>query len=263
MVVNAVDPALYQTPEALNRVGVGVAIHICARAVMHAQVNVTDTNQMVIGFLLVSVNGGTLLNVILNKRRDGGGFGVLYNGRLNLPVFPFGNAHNRGLVLRATPALAAGHLAAEIGLIHLNLAAERIAIFLKALTNQLAHAPCGLIGDARFALDLLSGNPAARLRHQIDGIEPRGQRRAGLVENGPGGGVYVVTAILAAIGLAGVHQVVLRDLAADVAVDAIEPAVVFQPFKASVIVGKVFLEVLNRVFLHGYTYHNYILLPIV
>jgi hypothetical protein len=90
--------------------------------------------------------------------------------------------------------------------------------------------------------DLLGGNPAARLSHQVNRIKPSGQRGSGLVGNRSCCGVYVVAAFLAAIGLAGIQQVMFGDFAADFAEDTIRATVILEPFKACVIIGEVVLK---------------------
>lgn len=64
------------------------------------------------------------------------------------------------------------------------------------------------------------------------------------------GRMNMITAFLARERPASGHQVMLRDLATFLTVDAIGPAIVFQPFKASRIIGKLLSEVENRVLLH-------------
>ena len=66
----------------------------------------------------------------------------------------------------------------EVSLVDLDRTAER-PVFLEQDTNLFEHAPRGFVGDASLALDLLSGDPATSRSHQVDGMEPRLERRAG------------------------------------------------------------------------------------
>src|SRR5690349_14346242 len=54
---------------------------------------------------------------------------------------------------------------------------------IKLVADQVAHAPCGLVGDAQLALDVLGGDPASCAGHQVDHVEPQVQRRGRLVED--------------------------------------------------------------------------------
>ena len=68
------------------------------------------------------------------------------------------------------------------------------------LTDQRGHAPCGLVSDAKLALQFLARNTMPRGGEQVDGIEPQLQRGAGLGERGANRGVQVMAAPLARIG---------------------------------------------------------------
>ena len=68
------------------------------------------------------------------------------------------------------------------------------------LADQRGHAPRRLIGHAKLALEFLAADAVARRGEQVDGVEPKLERGAGLLKRRPDRGVQVVTAPLAGIG---------------------------------------------------------------
>lgn len=70
-------------------------------------------------------------------------------------------------------------------------------------------------------------------------------------------GVTVMPAFLARERTASSHQMVLCDLATFLTEDAVWPAVIFQPLKASRIVREILLELRESILLHG----RYLSLP--
>ncbi len=70
------------------------------------------------------------------------------------------------------------------------------------LANLLAHAPAGFLRDAEHAMQLHARHAVARRHEQVDGIEPRLERRAAVLEDRPGARVDVMAAVGAAVGLA-------------------------------------------------------------
>ena len=68
------------------------------------------------------------------------------------------------------------------------------------LADFMAHAPSGLVGNAKLALQFLRRHAVPRRGEQVHGVEPKLQRRPGLLEWGANCRVQVVTAPLARIG---------------------------------------------------------------
>src|SRR6185295_16580967 len=85
-----------------------------------------------------------------------------------------------GLVATHGATSAVLPLATVVGFIDLDGTAQR-PFFLKQDADLLEHAPCCFVRYASLAFDLLCGDSAAGGSHQIDGMEPRLERRAGLM----------------------------------------------------------------------------------
>ena len=68
------------------------------------------------------------------------------------------------------------------------------------LADERGRAPRRFIGHPKLALEFLAADAVARRREQVNGIEPKLERSAGLLEGRPDRGVKVVAAPLAGIG---------------------------------------------------------------
>src|SRR5205814_1601965 len=79
------------------------------------------------------------------------------------------------------------------------------------------------------------GHAAPSRGHQENGVEPRSERRGRLMEDGPGGRVNVVPAVVAGIGLTGCYAMMFPSRIADLAVDTVGVEVVPQPVKADIV----------------------------
>ena len=75
------------------------------------------------------------------------------------------------------PALAPAALTAEVGIVELDESAERMrAVALHHHLHQLvAHAPCGVVGDAELAVQLHRRCTLLVLGHEVDALEPHRQ----------------------------------------------------------------------------------------
>ena len=142
-------------------------------------------------------------------------------------------------------ALSPAGLATKISLVHLDRRLN-LEFFREERANLFEHAPCGFVGDASFALDLLGGNPTTRGAHQVHRVEPCTQRCGGLFHDRSGQRVNVPAASFASVGRAVSDAVMLLLCLAGFAVsDTVRPALLFQVFQASIIVRKLAVEVLK------------------
>src|SRR5207245_1709472 len=92
--------------------------------------------------------------------------------------------------------LAGARLAADVGLVHLNVAREgRGCLRHQAIADEVEHAPRGLVAHADLSLQLLGRDSAASAGNQVDGVEPQVERRGRLVEDRPGGRMQVMAAM--------------------------------------------------------------------
>lgn len=239
-----------QRPESLNAIRVLVANDINLLRVMNAPMIVTKRIEATIRRMLVRVHDRAWQHSFLNERLKGVGVHVRNNSGDHVALTLNGSG-NDGLVFASATSLpTAASVTANVSLVNLYATAQRFVIFSQHLTNLLEHAPRGFVGNARLALNLFGGDTATRRSHQIDRMEPRFQRRAGLVVNRISGRVNMMTAILARIRFARDYFVMLRDLAARIAKDAVWIQVILEPFKASVIIRELSLKILERIARH-------------
>lgn len=88
-------------------------------------------------------------------------------------------SHERNLVLRAAPGLAAAAFAAEVRIIDLNLSFEHIALF--ALGHRqhqfVVNEPCGRVAHAEMPLQRQRRQASLGLADQVDRHEPYRQRQ--------------------------------------------------------------------------------------
>ncbi len=113
-------------------------------------------------------------------------------------------------------------------------------------TNLLKHAPRCLVGNSGLALNLFCRNAAARLRHEVDRMEPNRKRGGRFVKDRVGSRVNVMAAVIARIRRATDYAVMLRNRVARLAKDAVWVEIVFQPLKAGCVIGELLLEVFHR-----------------
>src|SRR5512147_234311 len=123
---------------------------------------------------------------------------------------------DRCLAGRAAPPLAAGALAAEIGVIHLDAADEAlggVALHHHLLELMLGR-PCRGLGDAEAPAELQAGDALLALGQMIEGAKPAAQRELGRREDGAGSERRLPPARGALIKRAGLDQAMLSAAAA-------------------------------------------------
>src|SRR6185295_4992712 len=92
------------------------------------------------------------------------------------------------LARAAAARLAAGALATEIGVVHLDAALERGPVIVEAhnLCELGLDLPCGRLRGAETATELDRGDALLSLRDQVHGTEPHCQGQLGGMKNGAG-----------------------------------------------------------------------------
>jgi hypothetical protein len=134
-----------------------------------------------------------------------------------------------------------------VSLIELDLTIEHPVVLFEQGANLVEHAPRGLVGDAQLSLQLLCGYPASSARHEIDAVEPQFQGRSRSLEDRALQGVLVVATVSAGIRGSVLLSVVLRDLLALGAVDALRVQLADQVVEARGVVGELLVELEDRV----------------
>ena len=107
------------------------------------------------------------------------------------------------LVFRTPPYLAACAFSAQIGVVDLDLATERVERFAlgHSLHELVVHPPGGGVADPQGPLQSQRGQACFRLADQVDRQEPEGQGQMRALEQGAGDERRLVSTRLALKGL--------------------------------------------------------------
>jgi len=245
--INATDPAFHQAPESFHGIRVDIADDIDLLIMLNPTVPVSRAHvaHSVVHVPLIGEHGRFRHDVFLDNRKQGRTLNVLSCESLD-PALTLRDAEDRsfGLHLPSASLLAD---TSEVGLIHLHartaFPAKRPGIIGQHRANLFEHAPRGFICHSGFALNLLGRNSAARRSHQVDRIEPSGQRRRRLVEDRASSRVNMVAALVARIGWAADYTMMLCDALALLAKDAFWVQAVAEPLKTGFVVGKLAVKV--------------------
>ena len=228
--VDAADTALDKAPEAFDGVGMSITADVDLSGVVDAFVPVSNTLQAAITPHLVGEHCRARHNLTLNERYERCGTDIRRDFGDYLPLAPY-NSHDDRLTARsATPLpaplrnMAIPIFSSDISLVNLDLAAQRLNVFIHEFPNLFEHAPSGLIGDSNLPLQLLGGDSRPCRCHHEDGVEPRFQGCSRLVEDSASGRRDMSRAEVARIDFAVGNTMVLCDPLALSAEHAVGPA---------------------------------------
>src|SRR5579872_803987 len=249
LMVDATYSALHERPKTLNRVGVNVPHHPHLGTMADPLVLLHADSDTIIDDILIRKDRTLGKDVLAHQsenalRRDiGSGHG--FDSPNTFLRRPLDDSNHRSLLLVAAHGSSSVPLAGStvVHLIHFDRSAQRCAVILEKGANLVEHAPRGFVGDASFAFDLFCRDSATCGGHQVDRMEPRLKRSRGLVEDRSSGRVNVMAAMIARIRGAARYAMVLRDILAELAVDAIRVQVATKPFQTGRIVWKHLLKV--------------------
>ena len=191
----------------------------------------------------------------MHHSEQSGPLNVVSNKGLN-SSFAFDNADHGSLGLVASHRSASSALApsAHVRFVNLNRfssTADRLSTIFQHGANLLKHTPRGFIRDARFPLNLLCRNSAARLCHEVDRVEPSRKRRRRFVEDRSSSWVNVMTTAVARIRGTTHHAMMFSCRFALLAINTVRIKAIAEPLQTGRIIGKLCLEVPERVGLHG------------
>src|ERR1019366_6796404 len=257
IVVYTPDSGFKEHPKSLNGVCVAVSRNVDALAVIDSLMRVAASVKPLIGAIVICKDNGFRQDVLFNKPSERVRLRVRSNESANF-AFALNHSHHSnlcGILGRRATALSAAHvLRPEIAFVHFDSAVEsanRPRTFgIQHGANLFEHAPRGFVGDSGFAFDLLGRDSTASRSHEVHGIEPRCQRSWRLVKDRIRCRVNVITAMLAAVRRAALDAVVLRNLLAVLAINAIGIEVVLEPFQTGGIIRELAAKGFNRVTLH-------------
>src|SRR5882724_2507789 len=256
VVVDPADPPLHKAPKPFDSLSVNIYLNINLRAVPDALVDVAVGLQAIVGNEVIGKHGAPWQDVFLRQAVKGFLCGIgshasydAANARWSAAL---GHPDNCNLVasVRGTPLPALmPTLSAVVHLIHLNRRTLQLQTVLGQKTPNLAeHAPRCFVGDASFPLNLLCGDTAASRAHEVHGIKPQSKRGGSFLKDCSGQRIDVIAAMVARIGGAVAHAVVLALDAALLALsDATRPALLFDVFQTRIIVGKLAIKIRDGV----------------
>src|SRR5882724_9782166 len=174
VVVNAADPALHQTPESFDGLGMYVARDVNPCAVPDALVDVAFRLQPIVGDKIIGKNCAARQNVFLRQTVKSFLCGIGSNTRYDTASASrsaaLGHADNCNLVASvrwASLSTLVASLSAVVHFIHLHRRALQLQTILGQESPNLAeHAPRCFVGDASFPLNLLCGDAATSGTHE-------------------------------------------------------------------------------------------------
>jgi len=201
LVPASAQTALEQREGGLNRIGVRVPANVFFLAVRDRFMRESRSlgNLLVRGELIGEEHVHILSSIVLEKLFENATsdrFGV-EQSQLSVALT---NADDRAL-LGATAAFFLGlSLAADVGFIHLDLAAQHgFVAFRHRRTDSVAEVPSGFIADSQCPLNLASRHALLGFTEQQGSDEPFGQGQVGVVENRSNGHAELVVALPAIV----------------------------------------------------------------
>ena|ERR1039458_1449337 len=246
--IDAANPSLNQRPEAFDGVRVNFADHVNALAVIDSFVSVSASIKPIVGAERISEHNRLREYVFLDESAQRVGFNIGSDERPNLS-FALDHADNRSLF--SSPSACPLGTASVIGLIHFDFAIEsanRPALFVgQHGANLLEHAPRGFVGDASLALNLLCGDSATGLRHEVDRIEPSRKRSGRLVKDRASGRMNVMATMVAGVRWTAHNAMMLGHGFTLLAIDALWVEAIAKPLKAARVIWELFLEIFQGI----------------
>ena len=218
-----VHRAFQLRPEAVNGLRVDFAANIFLVAMIDFAMAVSPFRCVAINRQFIRVNGRPVFHVASYVREHVGSGDGIDNLRNDVPA-TLDKADDRRLTSRTTTTLARPD-AAVIRFVCLNDAGEfRGLAVCHELADFVIHAPRGLVGHSKLALQFLRGNAVLAGRHEENCKEPRLKFRAGFVKDRASGGIDLMPAPRTGIRAAFFNRVVAVFLLAFRALQTTRPA---------------------------------------
>lgn len=243
--INAINPTLDITPEAVNGLGMGHAVNVLLGGMVDGLMGIAKTGKPVVTEHFVSVDDRTLSrgDMLLDDWEQCLGLNVRHDlGDSPSPALY--NSSNDGLASGPTSTNARA-LPTDVGFVSLDSAKERLVGRLcHQLPNLGEHSPGGLVRHSKLTLQLLGRDASPGVSHQKHGIEPRTQRRAGLLQDSTSHRRKLISTSITLVNLASLHSVKQRLSLARRTLNAVWVSLMTEPVKAGVIIGKHLVELL-------------------
>jgi len=242
------NATLNQGPEALDAIGIDIVGSANFGAVVNAKMPISKPLHSVIGREFVCIEGSSRSYMLRHKRNKSGTIhiGNDFGGYFAIPL---GCTDNFRFVLCTSPTLACS-FTTDIRFVNFHLTLQVLEIFIKEGSYLLTHSPSRLIGNACFTLDLLGRDTTPGRSHSVHNLKPSPEWGSRLMEDSPRSRGNEITTVITAITRSTLYLVMLGYFLALNTVDTVSPSVLFQPLKASVIIGEFLFKIVGCVFLH-------------
>jgi len=258
IVIHALNTVLYQRPEAFDGLRMNVASYIDFLAVTNAPmvVVILRAAEAVVNRVVIRKHKVRGQDVFFNQSLHSVFLNIGSHEGANAPLALNDSDYRRfSFLVRSASAALHSLLAPEVHFVNFygllaSAKFRRIFGFVQHGANLLKHAPRGLVSYARLALNLFRGDAATGLGHEVDSIEPSGERSGRLVEDRASGRVNVMAATVARVGRATRNAMMLGGRFALGAIDAFRVQAIAKPFEAGRIIWELSLEVFQRVRQH-------------
>jgi hypothetical protein len=251
MDMRSIDPALHLRPEPFNGVCRStLKADIFMGGMIDRYVTMPACVKPHIGAQFVSVDSAAGDDIGVNHRLQGGPLLVRHNRRSHVAT-AFHNAHNN----RFGSAETATHGFVNLDMITGATQREIIVNLRHIFADLMTHAPRRFVGHAKLALDFLGSHTVPRCAEQKHDTEPIAKGCARPVEGSASSRVNLMPAILAHIGAAGGHAVIVRALATPRASVTVAKAVAHDVFKAAIFRWELVLKLAKGGGLRDHTHY--------
>lgn len=241
--INATYARFAVRPKALDGIGVNPATHVNLFGVLDIPMLVSHRGEGIVNFELIGVDLRSGLDIQTHHRQNGFASDILNRLYFKVAV-ALNHPDYRGFTFRPASPLARA-LAAKIAFVNLYLTRKRGVVFFKALAHHFAHSPSRFVSYASFPFNLLGRNPAAGLCHQVDHIEPNGQRGLGFMKDCASGGADLVAAEIAGENLAPTDTMEQGRLTTFRAVNPFRVSLIADVIQAGIIIREHLAKILD------------------
>ena len=238
MDMRSIDPAVHLRPEAFNGVrGRALEADIFMGGMINRHVAMPARVKPYIGAQFVSVDSATGNDIGVNHRLQRGALLVRNNRRPHVAT-TFHHTHDN----RFGRAEAADKCLVDLDMLAGTTKRAVAVNVAHVFADFMAHAPSRFVSDAKLAFNFLGSNTVPRCAEQEHDKKPITKGCARPIKWSASSRVNLMPAILAHIGAAGGHAVIVRALATPSAIVTVAKAVTHDVFKAAILCWELFLK---------------------
>jgi len=254
--INAGYATLDQRPEVLDIVSVNLPSNVDFGTVLNPFMLVAKPCYVVITRKFISVKNRIGGYIFCNKRDNGRPFDI-GNGGSHDPALSLDYPDNSNLALGSSASFAVPNTA-DIGFVNFNFASKDRIGFAKQSPDLFEHSPSRFISNTSFPLNLLRRDTTSGRCHSVNNLKPSPQRRSRLMKDSTRSRINLVVAIVTVIAWAISKLMMLGHSLANWALNALRPAMVFNPFKASIVIRKSLVKVFDGKLVHSLDFRHFV-----